>query len=255
MELNIRGHFYIGFEDLNEALQWMDLIQTLPLGWEMAPMSADAFNDATRLAFPMPADLDDVVIVTAYCGPQSPVNSSNVVAHVMPFLRLVGWVYSIVSLNPGQGDYPLMVRSYEVQVKFRNLHGALNAIRALNGIRNAVCATNNGSFWCCGQKNANHTAQVLVLEVMPPVAGSHFATTSKARHDYEDNMRQPNWKGSARRTPKTPAKTPGRGSNSGRRPPATPRTPFDPRGDQENAIDLTKIAYGTDGRTAVSFRL
>ncbi|KAF3403623.1 Meiosis protein mei2 [Penicillium rolfsii] len=231
-DLNTSGQFHIGFEDLDEALKWMAMTDVAPPGWQVIPMSADTFEDATRLAFPMPADMDDVVIVTAYCGPKSPVNSLNVVDHMMPFLKLVGVVYSTLVLTPEQGDYPLMVRTYEVQVKFRHIRSALNAIRALNGIRNAV----------------------LVLEVMPPVAGSHFATTSKARHDYEANMRQPNWKGSTRRTPKTPAKTPGRGTNSGRRPPATPRTPFEQRGDQEHAIDLTKIAYGTDGRTTIMCR-
>ncbi|OKO98567.1 Meiosis protein mei2 [Penicillium subrubescens] len=229
-ELNTKGHFYIGFDDLNDALKWMDMIQRAQIGWHVYPLSVDEFNDATRLPFPISADLDDVVIVTAWCGPQSPVKVSNVVDHVLPFLQLVGVVYSAVVL-PGQEDYPLMVRYYEVEVRYRQIQSALNAIRALNGIRDAV----------------------LVLEVMPPVAGSHFATTSKARHDYEAGMKG-SWRGSVRRTPKTPAKTPGRrGTNSGR-PPVTPRTPVSGRDDQEHAIDLNKIACGTDGRTAIMCR-
>jgi hypothetical protein len=105
------------------------------------------------------------------------------------------------------------------------------------------------------ERNANHNIQWLVLEVMPRMAGGHFATSTRARHDYEVGMR-PNWKGSVRRTPKTPAKTPARGGSwPSRRPPVTPRTPFDARGDREHAIDLIKIACGTDGRTAVSTRL
>jgi hypothetical protein len=252
--MNTKGHFCIGFEDLSEALDWMEIIRKSQLEWVVYPLSADAFNDATKMAFPIPADMDDVVVATVYCGPQSPVNSSNVVKHVMPLLRLVGYVYSAVVLNPGQNDFPSMVRSYDVEVKFQKLHSALNAIRALNGIRNDVC-TKNGPFGVCGRQNANHTAQCLVLEVVPRTAGGgHFATTTKARHDWEASMRN-NGKGSLRRTPKTPAKTPRRGTNLGRRPPVTPRTPLDAREDREHAIDLTSIAYGTDGRTAVSIRL
>lgn len=229
------------------------MMQRAPTEWQVYPLSVDEFNDATRLPFPISADLDDVVIVTAWCGPQSPVKVSNVVDHVLPYLQMVGVVYSAEVL-PGQEDYPLMVRFYEVEVRYRQIQSALNTVRALNGIRDAVCTTDNGSFfWCCGRKNADHTAQVLVLEVMPPVAGSHFATTSKARHDYDAGMKG-SWRGSARRTPKTPAKTPARrGTNSGR-PPVTPRTPAGGRDDQEHAIDLGKIACGTDGRTAVSIR-
>lgn len=124
----------------------MDTIQEAQTGWHMYPLSVDEFNDATRLPFPMSADLDDVVIVTAYCGPQSPVKVSNVVDHVLPYLEMVGCVYSAVVL-PGQEDYPMMVRFYEVEVRYRQIKSALNAIRALNGIRDAVCTTNNGSFF------------------------------------------------------------------------------------------------------------
>jgi hypothetical protein len=123
----------------------MDMIQGAQIGWHVYPLSVDEFNDATRLPFPISADLDDVVIVTAWCGPQSPVKVSNVVDHVLPFLQLVGVVYSAVVL-PGQEDYPLMVRYYEVEVRYRQIQSALNAIRALNGIRDAVCTTDNGSF-------------------------------------------------------------------------------------------------------------
>jgi hypothetical protein len=40
-----------------------------------------------------------------------------------------------------------MVRFYEVEVRYRQIQSALNAVRALNGIRDAVCTTDNGSFF------------------------------------------------------------------------------------------------------------
>lgn len=142
----------MGFDDLDDSLKFMGLMEQLDIEWHAYPISTDAFNDVTRLAFPTPADLDDAVIVTVYCGPQSPVNSSNVGEYAKPFLDLVGCVYSVVVLNPGKGDNPSVVRSYDLEVKYRYLSSALNAVRALNGVRNDVCTTKNDRFLscCCG---------------------------------------------------------------------------------------------------------
>lgn len=102
-------------------------------------MPVDDFNDATRLAFPTPADLNDTVRARVYCGPQSPIDASNVAHIVVPVLNLVGTVDRAWSLQAGQPDDPSVVRFYEVLVRYSNIDHTLNAIRALNGVRTDVC--------------------------------------------------------------------------------------------------------------------
>lgn len=81
---------------------------------------------------------------------------------------------------------------------------------------------------------------------MPGRENSHFATSTRARHEFEVQMRGSR-RGSSRR-----------GNKSGRRPPATPKA-FDPqasptRGEPEYMINVGEIMYGIDSRTSVSSR-
>jgi hypothetical protein len=139
-ELNTQGSFHIGFGEIFEArhaIQWFKKYD-----WEVIPMSVTDFNDATRFAFPTPPDLNDTVYARVYCGPQSAIDAESVGIVVRPILSLVGEVSGLMRLDVGQPDDPSVVRYYELAVVYSNIGNALNAIRALNGVRTPVCPGN-----------------------------------------------------------------------------------------------------------------
>lgn len=140
-ELNTQAGFHIGFGEIFEArhaIQWFNKYD-----WEVIPMSITDFNDATRFAFATPSDLNDTVYARVYCGPQSAIDAESVERVVRPILSLVGEVTGLMRLDIGQPDDPSIVRYYELAVVYSNIGNALNAIRALNGVRTTVCTGMN----------------------------------------------------------------------------------------------------------------
>lgn len=216
----------------------------MKLDWEIHYMEVDEFDIATNLAFPLPTELDDTVIATLYCGPQSVVNASNATLFGRQFLELVGPVYSCDLMESSNVEYSAVVRSYDLEVRYRHLNSAVNAIRALNGVRTEVRIGKHD-----GGMHAKYTVQGQIIEVMARDSG-HFATSTRARHEYEAGVK-------ARQSGRRAARTPSSRGKPGRRPPLTPRgeEPAKSPRERENEIDLNEISYGRDQRTAVSTRL
>ncbi|KAJ5358551.1 uncharacterized protein N7496_010964 [Penicillium cataractarum] len=220
-ELNTKGQFHVGFEDLDEAAQAVGLFSNFP-DWLVLSLSKQQFNQQTMMAFPMPQELGDTVFVTLYCGPQTDVVSSNAKRHARDFLALIGPVRSICNVTTRVVDEISVVRYYELEVRYHMERSAYNAIKALNGVRR----------------------DGLIIEVMPRADDTHFTTTTKARCEFEKTTLA---KESGRRPPKTPAYR-----GKGRRPQAT----FHGHrgGERSNVISMGEIPFGNDDRTAVMCR-
>lgn len=136
-ELNTRGQFHVAFSDLRDAKQFVQWISGAQPAWEVVSRTPDQFNRETRLPVTLPSNFDDLILLTTYCGAHSSAKPSEIVALVKPILDLVGNVHSIqeVQLNsPSRGRATV----HELVVRWYDTAHALNAIRALNGIRTEV---------------------------------------------------------------------------------------------------------------------
>jgi len=137
VDLSTKGRFYIGFSDLREANCFLAKVVTLNVNWDITVVSPEVFNRETRLCVSVPLNFDDSVLVTLYCVSDSNVNPQNIVDKVKPILDLLGTVHSIQELHlshPSEGR----ITVHDIITRYFNASNALNAIRALNSVRNAV---------------------------------------------------------------------------------------------------------------------
>jgi hypothetical protein len=137
IELNTKGHFWIGFLDIREAKCFVAMAES-DLGWEVISITLEEFNRETRILLPMPHNFDDSILVTLYCGSRSSVDPANVVNKVKPVLDLVGDVHSIQEVHFGHPSRGARLTVHELIARFFNNHKATNAVRVLNSIRTEV---------------------------------------------------------------------------------------------------------------------
>lgn len=128
----------MAFSDLREAKQFVQWLSGVQPTWEVISRSPDQFNREARLGVNTPANFDDLVLLTTYCGAHSSAQPSDIVTMVKPILDLVGDVHSIQEVHlssPSRGR----VAVHELVVRWYDTAHALNAVKALNGIRTEVC--------------------------------------------------------------------------------------------------------------------
>lgn len=147
-ELNTKGRFHVSFSDLRVAKQFVQWISEVQPAWELVPVLPDEFSRNTRLPMAVPANFEDLVLVTVYCGSHSTAQASDIVATVKPILDLVGNVHSIQEVQLGAQSRGGGVTVHEMVVRWYDTAEAINAVKTLNAIRTEVCM---GGF-CFGEK-------------------------------------------------------------------------------------------------------
>lgn len=243
-ELNTKGYFHVAFSDLREAKQFVHWISGVQPTWDIVSRTPDQFNRETRLAVTTPANFDDLILLTTYCGAHSSAQPSDIVAMVKPILDLVGNVHSIQEVHLSSPSRS-RVAVHELVVRWYDTAHALNAVRALNGLRTEVCMEG----LCFGEGWAK-TMLIVTLQDFLMEAVPYHPSDSRSIHWSSEGPR------SRRVTPPS-----GRYDNSpqplymspGADPDSSPiHIPRRDSGEGARQINARRVWQGQDTRTTVS---
>ncbi|KAJ5279899.1 meiosis protein MEI2 [Penicillium angulare] len=135
LELNTRGQWWVAFTDLRQAQECATNITNNHPSWIVEPINENHFRHGSRLA-PCGLAMEDQVIVIVYSGPGTDLEVPDIVDAVKLVLELVGPVCGIreTSDDGPKGESRFEMR--ELVVRYCDAQHAVNALKALNTIRN-----------------------------------------------------------------------------------------------------------------------
>lgn len=241
-ELNTKGHFHVAFSDLREAKQFVQWISGVQPDWEITSRTPDQFNRETRLAMTMPANFDDLVLLTIYCGTHSSVKPADIVAMVKPILDLVGNVHSIQEVHLSSPSRS-RVAVHELVVRWYDTAHALNSIRVLNGIRTEVCI--RGPCFGIPLRIMLIVLQDFIIEAIPYHPNDHRTIHWSSEGPRSRRITPPS--GGFDNSPQPLYMSPGVDPDS-----SPIHIPRRDSGEGARTINVRKIWHGHDTRTTVS---